>query len=196
MITDIRIWSKQADTLGKKIHKEIQRTLNIASVTHVEAVKIYRLEGCSAEHAEYFAQTVVDQLTQNYTINTPVQNQATKKVEIARKAEVMNPEAATLFLAARRLHIHELVAATTSCEYHFYGSLTDEQLQLICSKLLMNGAIEQIINEQPSSLLLEDKPGIITTLALRSMNNQELARLSQERQLSLTLEELKTVQNY
>src|SRR5580692_7347657 len=136
MITKIVVETKkEADVRGASIKEEIKRVLGITSITQVRAIKVYRLQGWDAQTATQFAQSILlDPLNQSCYINTPTQTAATKQIEIGKRPGVMNPEIATLFKAARDLRLPHLAAADTSWQYHFYGEVSDKQLDFICNR--------------------------------------------------------------
>jgi phosphoribosylformylglycinamidine synthase subunit PurSL len=185
------------DLHGERIHEEVKRTLGITTITKIETVKIYRLQGLSLEETDHFAQTVlVDSLNQKYSINSPLKTVATKKVEIGKKPGVMNPEVGTIFTAATHLNLHKLVAIDTSWEYHFFGDLTEEQLDHICTQLLSNKTIDQVIIREPKSLLIKSQRGTAHTIALRSLSEEALLAYAHAHHLYLDLQELAAIQNY
>ena len=198
MITKIVVETKkEADVRGASIKQEIKRILGIASITDIRAFKVYRLQGWDTQTAMQFAQSVLlDPLNQSCYIDTQIQTTATKQIEIGKRPGVMNPEIATLFKAARDLRLPDLDAADTSWQYHFYGDVTDEQINLICNRILANQTIEQIIIHEPDSLLIDGKPGLITSIELRTMSEQQLKELSQSHQLYLNIDEMRTIQHY
>lgn len=198
MITKIVVETKkEADVRGASIKEEIKRVLGITSITQVQAIKVYRLQGWDTQTATQFAQSVLlDPLSQACQINSQHKTIATKQIEIGKRPGVMNPEIATLFKAARDLRLPDLEAVDTSWQYHFYGDITDEQVDLICNRILANHTIEHIINHEPESLIINGQPGIIDHHALRTMNDQQLKELSQSHQLYLTILEMRTIQHY
>ncbi|MCL4361772.1 phosphoribosylformylglycinamidine synthase subunit PurL [Candidatus Dependentiae bacterium] len=196
MIAQIRVLTKKDhDTYSQAIQQEIKNTFGIN--TEIRAIKIYRLQGVDQQVAENFAKNIlVDSISQEYIINQPIEFQNSKKIEIAKKPGVMNPEVATIFKAANELKINDLSAADTSWEYHFYGDITDEQIKLICNRLLLNKTIEQVVIHEPETLIIDDKSGSISKIALRSMTEQELLTFAKSNCLHLNLQEMKTIQNY
>lgn len=195
MITNVRIYSKHHDNRGRSIWNEIQKTFGSTGITKIEVVKKYYLEGFSAQTADYFATTVLtDALVQRYVVNE-ITAPGVKKIEIAQKQGVMNPEIATLFKAATDLKLSGLTNADTSWEYYFYGNINDEQLQLICHRLLMNATIEYIVHENNVSDM-HLQPSVIATVPIRSMTDAELVSFAQLHQLYLNINELTTIKNY
>ncbi len=100
----------------------------------------------------------------------------------------MNPEVASLCKAACDLGLQALAAADTSWEYHFFGQVTDKELQTIV-RLLVNKAIEYVITEQPHTLLISGLPVSTKQIPVRSMSAQELQTFAAKQQLFLDQDE-------
>jgi phosphoribosylformylglycinamidine synthase len=184
------------DARGKNLLQEIKDTLQITTIKRILTAKVYRFEGISAADADFLARNLLaEKVFQQYQVNKPIIDNADKLVEVAYKPGVMNPEAGSIIKAAADLGITGLIAADSSHEYGFFGTVTDEEMQLILSRLLVNETVERVVYEKPSTLVIQGRPGQTAIIPIRSMTDTELMELSRDN-LFLNLEEMKTIQRY
>ncbi len=149
----IRVRNVDRDPRGASVLQEIRNVLGVTSVERVEAVKLYRFEGIPRDEAERLAMELLcDLLIQTFTIDEPVST-GNERREVAYKPGVMNPEVGSILKAAEDLKIN-LKAADSSCEYAFYGKLSEKDLNLIAKRLLVNETIERIVKTPPKSLVI------------------------------------------
>ncbi len=111
------------------------------------------------------------------------------------KPGVMDPVALSVADAARDL---DLVVRSVRTFRRYYGTAPDDGLrELLFGKVLCNEAIEQVV-EGPLALshLTVGTPYAFrrVTVPLRDLDGAALVRLSREGQLSLSLEEMRTIQ--
>lgn len=196
MIYQIRVASKNSiDPKGQDLLTEIRRTLGVTSINNIRTAKVYRLEGISKKDALNFSRTaLVENIDQNFTINKPIFNKLSRKIEVAYKAAVTNPEVGSILKAASDLHI-KLKAADSAFEYAFFGKISKAQLQQIIRKLLVNETIEQIVDKTPRTLLISGKTPGVQIVPINNLSDKKLLGLSANR-LFLNLDEMKTIQNY
>ncbi|MDI6906297.1 MAG: phosphoribosylformylglycinamidine synthase subunit PurS, partial [Thermoanaerobacterales bacterium] len=115
------------DAHGRETLAEIRRSLGITGVHDIRTVKVFRFEGLPEEDAEYLARRLLcEDVFQHYSVNRPLIGDADRLVEVAYRPGVMNPEAASLMKAASDLGVKGLLAADSSLEYAFYGSLSED----------------------------------------------------------------------
>jgi len=196
LLQEVRVQTEGSDVRGQDVLYEIRNTLGIRTITDVRTIKVYRLQGVDTSTADILAQKLLcDSVYQTYTINQPIHCGALKKIEVAYKPGVANPEVDSLCRAAEYLNI-VLQAADTSFEYHFFGELTDNELQKITEQLLVNKTVGRLITEVPQTLLTEGTTGPVTTIPLREMSETQLVELSKKQQLFLNSDEMKVIQKY
>jgi phosphoribosylformylglycinamidine synthase len=116
-------------------------------------------------------------------------------IHVMPKPGVMDPVAQSAMTAIADLGFEAKVVRTL--KKFAIGSLPDENLSLLCSKVLANDAIEQVI-VGPLALdrLQVGSPcqfQLVTT-PIRTMDDAALERLSREGQLYLSLVEMQTIQ--
>jgi len=194
MIQVVRVTSRneKEDLRGIDILAELRGT----SITKVRTNRLYRLEGISKTQAKTLAEKLFcEQINQDYSLDAPLINGKSQKIEIAYKPGVMNPEVASIIKAAKDLGI-KLVAADSSTEYHFFGKSSQEKINEIAEKLrLLNPIVEYVVDKEPKTLLVKGKVGPTTTIPIRKLSDNELLSLSKDK-LFLNLEEMKIIQNY
>ncbi|MDO8512576.1 MAG: AIR synthase-related protein [bacterium] len=184
---------------GKDLLREIKATLGIGSITSVNTRQIYRLEGLTQEQAYDFAMRILcEPLIQTCSTTLPETEDDAPLLwyEVAYKRGVMNPAAASIVKTAHDDGLANLIAADTSWTYCFHGNPTQEELERIFSRLLVNATVEQLVTEEPLSLLTAVIPGPIELVAIREMTDEELTTLSSNRSLFLNLEEMRVIRQY
>ncbi len=198
MIQEIRVATRGGpDTRGEDILAEIKR-LGVTTITDVKTVRVYRLEGLSADDARRFANALLaEDVNQSHTLNAPLSHGAAywHQVEVAYKPGVMNPEAASIMKAARDLGFAGLVAVDSSTEYAFMGSPSSADLRLVLDRLLVNKTVERVVTEPPTTLVISGEPGTITIVPIRSLDDDGLMELSRDK-LFLNLEEMRVIQTH
>src|SRR3990167_1170010 len=196
MIYEVRIASKtQTDPKGQDLLAEIKRTLKINSIKKIRTVKIYRLEGISKEQVQKFTATVLfEPIDQRLSDNRPIFTDAVKVIEVAYKPGVMNPEVASLLKSAVDLKI-PLKFADSSWEYVFYGQIKKEDIEKIIKRLLVNETVEHVVEVPPTTLKIDGKTPPVQKIAIRSLSDDQLMKLSKNR-LFLNLDEMKVIKNY
>src|SRR3989338_3690654 len=207
MIQKVRVITKIGpDLKGEGILSDIHKILGVRTVGQATAIKVYRLEGINENQAKILAENLLSEsINQSYKINKPFfhlegvkahlrgVNSAT--VEIAYRPGVMNPEVASIMKAARDLGI-KLLACDCGFEYAFYGNSKKEAILGIIEKLkLYNNLTEQIIEEEPETLLIKGGTNKTMTIPIRKMSSEQLLDLSKDK-LFLNLEEMKVIQRY
>ncbi len=195
MIQTVRVSAinEKEDLKGSGILAQLKNT----AVTKVLTNRLYRLEGIDKSQAKVLAEKLFcEKINQKYSLNKPLIDGQSQKVEIAYKPGVMNPEVASIIKAAKDLGIDDLTAADASTEYHFFGKIKAEEVQKLVSKLnLFNQIVEYVVDKQPTTLLIVGKVGPTRVIPLRKMNDEELLSLSKDK-LFLNLAEMKVIQNY
>ena len=197
MIHEVRVISSGINHKNNELLKEIKNALNINSIINIKTIKVYRFEGLNEQEVNTLAQSLLVELThQKYAINKPIIFDAPNTVEIGFKPGVMNPEVASLFKSACDLNIDTLIAADTSFEYHFFGTLTEKQRDIITKRFLVNDIIEQIIKTPPKTLVISGSCCAIQQIPFCVMSKRELIDYADKKQLFLNENELCAIQNY
>jgi phosphoribosylformylglycinamidine (FGAM) synthase PurS component len=118
-------------------------------------------------------------------------------IHVLPKPGVMDPVAQSVVAAIADFGLR--AEAVRTLKKYWVASLSEERLALLCSKILANDAIEQVIVGplgfahlevgSPYEFKLESVP-------IRGMDDAELQRLSQTGQLFLSLIEMQTIRDY
>ncbi|MDF9406947.1 phosphoribosylformylglycinamidine synthase subunit PurS [Pelotomaculum isophthalicicum JI] len=199
MIQEVRVITKAGipDSKGEEILYEISHALGINTVQKVRTARVFRFEGIGASDAALLAERLLaESVFQDFSVNSPVINDATIVLEVAYKPGVMNPEAASIVKSAADLGVAGLLAADSSWEYGFYGeNITGADIERITSSLLVNATVEYVVREKPKTLIIQGKPGRTEVIPVRQMSDTELIELSRDK-LFLNLEEMQVIKDY
>jgi len=184
------------DPGGDGLLHTIKTFLAIPSVSRIATARVYRFEGITAADAALLAQNLLaESIFQRYTVNQPIIENAAKLVEVAYKPGVMNPEASSIMKAAADLGISNLLAADSSTEYGFFGAVTDAEMAVIISRLLVNETVERVVTEKPATLLISGSPAATRIIPIRAMDDDVLMAISKD-SLFLNLTEMRTIKEY
>lgn len=197
MIHEVRVTTNDRGPRGVSLLRELRTTLGIAGVTAIHMVKVYRFEGeASVSDFETLVRSLLcDPVMQTMRISRKGNGTADGVcvVEVAYKPGVMNPEAASLVRAAHDRGLTDLVAADSSWEYHFHGSLTESELAKILGHL-MNPTVARVVTEPPTSLRISDVSGSTQLVVVSDLDDGKLEELSRQRSLFLHLDEMQVIQ--
>jgi phosphoribosylformylglycinamidine synthase len=197
MIHEIRInLHRSFQSRATDLIKETKK-LGFNAVNDIKIVKVFRVEGCTQAQAEELTTALLyEPFAASYALNKPLIQSAQKVVEIAYKPGVMNPEIGSLLKAAQDLEIF-INNADSSYEYHFFGDLSDNDIESITQRLLMNSTIQQAITFKPARLTWDIAPNTSNpVIPLRSLSDEQLMELSTNMQLSLSVTEMRAIMHY
>ena len=181
------------------------RELGIGTDVSVTAAYGYLLQGkLSADEVEKIAEELLSDQVVEQVVFGPVgdaelqtpPNGKPRMVHVLPKPGVMDPVAQSAVAAIRDFDV-EIDAVRTMRKYWF-ADLSDEQLQTVCSKLLANDAIEQVIVGPLDVDELEIGKHYEFSLVhvpIRDLDDEGLMRLSLEGQLYLQLAEMQTIRD-
>ncbi len=178
------------------------RDLGISAITQVKVFHVYYLLGNLQEkEKERIARFLLaDLITQNYTIDQPVQKsngQACWSVEVTFNRGVTDMVAETALKGVRDLGIAAVQETKTSQRFEFYGSLTGPEKELIQQRLLINKVVQHAM--QPDEKLfftMTDPVFQLVYVPILHCNEQQLMAISGERDLFLNLAEMQAIQNH
>jgi len=196
------------DALGESIRKNI-RDLGLKQIEDVRVVQVYTLEGDPGkdEVLRIARQLLCDPVTQEYICaqeSAPHYNHSDSNehvVEIAYNPGVMDPVEASTLKGIRDLGISCVRTVRTARQYHIKGSLTAGDIQLIVDKVLANKLIQHLVREDVEQCFSEtDSAGrcaaAATVVDILAADDVRLMALSEQRQLFLNLNEMKTIQDH
>jgi len=183
------------------------RDLGIDAVQDVRTIDVFLVDGdITPEHARSLAERLlVDPVVQQYRICGPDQEpwpwaegEGVHTIEVKRKPGVMDPVQQSAMKGANDLGLADGLQAIRTAKKHLIrGRLSTAQLERVAARALANDTIEEVHIDQPDvayplhELAYEFQ---LITVPLRTASDEELVRISTEGVLSLSLEEMKAVQ--
>ncbi|MEE9201536.1 MAG: phosphoribosylformylglycinamidine synthase subunit PurL [Candidatus Brocadiales bacterium] len=204
MQTRIEIFQKPElpDHVGEQILAEI-RSLGIQGVEEVRVKEIYLIEGAlSGEDIERVCtELLADVIVQDYAFNSHrpgVEEAAGHTVDVVKKPGVMDPAEFTAIKGIKDLGL-EVKSLKRARQYSLRGELTREEMNDIATRVLSNSTIEDVYidsKEIPCAGLPREYVFKKTTVPLLETSPEKLLEISRDMQLYLSLEEMKTVQDY
>jgi len=151
---EVSLKSHLPDARGTGLVRDIQ-DLGITTVSNVRVVDIYWLDADLApDKMDLICQELLaDPVTKEYRYE-PVLSAERKTstnyhtVEVAYNAGVADPVEETVMKAVRDLGIGGIMAVKTATRYLLEGELDEDQLEIICSRLLVNPIIQHIVKAE------------------------------------------------
>jgi len=152
---EVHLKSHLPDARGLGLVKDI-RDLGITMVTNVHVVDIYWLDADLAPDALDLVgyRLLADPITQECRYSTlsidtlGEVNQQLHGVEVAYNAGVADPVEESVLKAIRDLGLEDVRAVKTSKKYIIEGQLDENQLEVICSRLLVNPIIQHVVEQE------------------------------------------------
>lgn len=180
--------------------------LGLSPELAIAAARGYLLQGgLSDAHAQQAAaELLADAVTEQTTIARVGQAQLSaprgeldQLVHVLPKPGVMDPVAQSTLQALQDMGLP--VEQVTTLRKYWLSGLEPAELEQLCQKLLSNDSIERVIigplQLDKIDVGQEYKFELIHT-PIRELNDDQLAQLSQQGQLYLTLTEMQTIQQY
>jgi phosphoribosylformylglycinamidine synthase len=117
-------------------------------------------------------------------------------VEVGYRPGVTDPVADRLRRRTRTLGIGSVEAVATGTRYVFTGNLSDRDLRVVAEQILCNDVIQTYtLGPLPPAFVPRADPSDeVEIVPVREIDDQALARMSVERVLSLSLEEMRAIQ--
>jgi len=211
----IRIYPRTdaMDGLGKSVLADIRQL----PLTHIEAVRtsrIYLLRGhiTASDATRLAAQLFADPVSERYEIAEGLTARTDQHdvIEVQALPGVMDPVALSAEQAIRRLLDHTndnaapAIEVRTARRYEILGAKNTDDLERIASNNLANSCMEAwyIKGTGRADVLPEDfpippiQPFELRHVVLRELDDNQLKKLSREGHLFLSLEEMKTIQDF
>jgi len=204
------LWEVEIQPRDGEIDREGQRVLadaralGIDSLTNVRAARSFLIEGDLVEaQVAKLQPLLVDGVVESaFVRKLPAAAEAGAKgatlLNVLFKPGVTDNVGHTAQEAIAGLGV--AVSSVATCrKYYITGTLAAEHLARLSSKILANDAIEHVVTGPLplSSLAIgSDYQFKLVTVGIRGMSDADLARLSKEGQLYLSLTEMQTIQAY
>jgi len=154
---EVRLKNHLPDARGQGLVKDIH-DLGVFTVSDVRVVDVYWLDAeLSPATLDLLGQSLLaDSVTQLYSYHQgsstgQVEEARYHTVEVAYNAGVTDPVADSVLKAIRDLKVEGVRAVKTSKRYLIAGQLNDEQLSVICSRLLVNPIIQHVVEREQLS---------------------------------------------
>lgn len=195
------------DAVGVGVQKAIQ-DLGINTISKVDVINVYNLEGRLSETdiKTICSELLTDPITQIFSYTSQLKNIKVPHqsdyhvIEIAYNPGVMDPVEESTIKGIKDLGISSINAAHTAKSYILHGRLSDQELDVIANKVLSNKLIQHRVTDFSHDKSLtahahENKFRLIE-VALLGKNDKDLLKLSQEGQLFLNLNEMRSIQKH
>jgi phosphoribosylformylglycinamidine synthase II len=187
------------DPRGEALKADI-RDLGIGGVQQVRVSDVYLLEGdlTSKELELICSQLLADPIVEAYvTGESPlIAPQDARAVEVAYNPGVMDPVEESVSKGIRDLGVTALESVKTAKRYYLWGKLSNGDIELISSKLLVNSVIQHVVTDGESvSLPSAAYEFSRIEVELLSLDDDGLTKLGREK-LELNLNEMRQIQGY
>ena len=196
---EVREKSGVFDALGESVHKNIL-DLGFKAVTDVKVIQVYMLEGSAGESdmQTIGAQLLADCVTQEFSCaqgpapHYDHSDSGRHIVEIAYHPGVMDPVEESTLKGIRDLGIMEVTAVRTARQYHIYGRISDDDIQVIVDKALANKLIQHVVAEDSGETMSQahapDTRVEVVSVDLLQADDARLLKVSEKGQLFLNLD--------
>lgn len=189
------------DPEGDRLVKDI-RDVGITTVKQARVSDVYLLEGELDETEvvkigqELLADPVVEGFSWGEGPLSRIRGGDIHVIEVAYNPGVTDPVAGSVSKAIRDLGIATVTSVKTARKYSLQGDLSEETLQSICDKLLVNSLIQYVVTKREAVALPSTTyKFVLTTVDLLSLDDDGLMELSKDR-LWLNLSEMRRIKDY
>jgi len=195
---EISIKDSFPDPRGEALQKDI-RDLGITTIKQVRVSDIYLLAGSLGENEleSICRELLADPIFQEYSynrFNEVLPPPGSHIIEVAYNPGVIDPVEESVIKGIRDLYITTVESIRTARRYLLTGGLSDESLQYICDKLLVNSVIQHVVTEHEAiSIPSAIYKFALNIVGLSDMDDNELMEVSKDR-LWLNLNEMKRIQ--
>ncbi len=194
---EVSVKDSLTDARGEALQRDI-RDLGITSVKRVRVSDVYFLDGELDETKirRICEELLTDPMVEQYSYGEATSSNDAHLIEVAYNPGVMDPVEESVKKGISDLGIATVKSVKTAKRYLLWGEPSEEELQSICDKLLVNSVIQHIVTRQEVvSLPSETYKFALVTIDLLSMDDEGLMELSKDR-LWLNLNEMKHIQNH
>ena len=192
------------DALGESIRKGIAETLGII-LDSVKTISVFTIDAELTKEELHVLGTnlFADPLTQEFSIDSPHAKDYDWIIEVGFRPGVTDNVGKTSKEAIQDILKKPINAVYTSKQYVIKGKIDRETADKIADKFLANKLIERWVIKHSSDadipitlpgVKLKCKPAVLEINL--NVSDEELTRISKERVLALTLEEMKAIREY
>lgn len=198
---EVSVKTSFPDPEGDKLEKDI-RDIGITTVKQARVSDVYLLEGELDEvevvkiGQELLADPVVEDFSWGEGPLSRIDSGDAYVIEVAYNPGVTDPVEESVGKAIHDLGIPTVTSVKTARKYSLRGDLSEETLQSICDKLLVNSLIQHVVTKREVVTLPSTTyKFVLTTVDLLSLDDEGLMELSKDR-LWLNLSEMRHIKNY
>jgi phosphoribosylformylglycinamidine synthase II len=189
------------DPEGDRLKMDI-RDIGITTVKQASVSNIYLLEGELDETEvikigqELLADPVVEDFSWGEGPLSSIENGNACVIEVAYNPGVTDPVEESVDKAIRDLGIATVKSVKTARKYSLQGDISEETLQSICDKLLVNSLIQHVVTKREAVALPSTTyKFVLTNVDLLNLDDKALMEVSKDR-LWLNLNEMRHIKNY
>jgi len=189
------------DPEGDRLEMDI-RDIGITTVKQARVSDVYLLEGELDEvevrkiGQELLADPVVEDFSWGEGSSSRIKDGDAHVIEVAYNPGVTDPVEESIGKAIRDLGIATATSVKTARKYSLRGDLSEETLQSICDKLLVNSLIQHAVTKQEAVALPSTTyKFVLTTVDLLNMDDDSLMEVSKDK-LWLNLSEMRCIKDY
>jgi len=189
------------DPGGDRLEMDI-RDIGITTVKQARVSDVYLLEGELDEAEvrkigqELLADPVVEDFSWGEGPLSPIGGGDVHVIEVAYNPGVTDPVEESVGKAIRDLGIAMVTSVKTARKYSLRGDLSEETLQSICDKLLVNSLIQHVVTKREAVALPSTTyKFVLTTIDLLNLDDDGLMGVSKDR-LWLNLSEMRRIKDY
>ncbi len=190
------------DARGQAVLEDIKE-LGISTVEAVSTARVYLIE---ADFDKVFAQRVAvelltDTVCQEYRIgrsSLPAGPVAATIIEVHLKSGVTDPVAESVVGAIKDMGLAEAYVRTAR-KYILLGDINNVQRDTIARRILANDCIEEVVygnDTEPPAAHTTPYELNVAEVAVTGLDDDQLTALSREKDMFLSLVEMKTTQEY
>lgn len=190
-IHEVRVYEEFDDPRAR----EVTRQARLEDLeTNLRTSRVFYIEGVTDEEADILARELLsDPVTQHAEVNRRDDWDDKSHVEVAPLPGVTNRETESIKFGASLLGI-EPTDVESGTEYHFAESNNVSTREQVVGRILMNTKIEQVRTKAPETLRISGEKGIIETIEIRNLTDEQLEELSKIRKTALNLDEMRRIQ--
>ena len=184
----------------------LSHELDINSLTDCIAVRLFFLEGSFSQDElhDIVKQYLADPITDTFTITKSdmpfiYPDGFLHRIEVAPLAGVTNSIADNLASRIQHAGIGTLNWATTATQYLLAGNISDDELKRLAEGIFTNETVQHYTLDAPIVVHNVDAVqdvNIVERISLADATKDELIAISQERRLSLDVDEMVAIQDY
>jgi phosphoribosylformylglycinamidine synthase II len=194
---EVSVKEGYSDPRAEGLEKDIL-DLGITAVSRVKVSDIYMLDGdiSPTELDTICRELLADPIVEEYFTKERAAPAGARLVEVAYNPGVMDPVEESVRKGIADLGVAGLRAVRTAKKYLLWGDITEEVLQSICDKLLVNSVVQHVVAEKEGVTLRSATYNFsLETIDIENMDDDALMDLSNNR-FWLNLNEMKIIQDY